>query len=176
LIKTLDDLYKYTNEKLLQGELDGIDDVIDYFDECQQLIAGKFPIEAPKITVTLTTNEIAMPSDFQELRKIVINSTEVNPTDIWGETIDLPKEYTSGEATLYYYKKPNELDKSNLNQVLDIDSRYIPLIGKYAAQMYYLTDDDPEMREAYRTSFIESLSEIGNINKNKKRSNYKNVW
>jgi hypothetical protein len=175
-VKTLGDLYKYTNEKLLQGELDSISDVIEYFEECQHIVAGKFPIEAPKLTVALTTNEITKPADYQELRKIMINGASVAPVDVWGNTIELPAKYVSGDATLYYYRKPAALDPDNLNQVPDVDGRYLPLMAKYAAKMYYLADDDSEMREAYRNEFIENLLNLGDVNKNKKRSNYSNIW
>lgn len=175
MIKTLGDLYNYTNS-LIEDELQGIDDVIEYFEECQHIIAGKFPIEAPKMVITLTSNEITKPADFHTLRKIIINGYEVTPVDIWGNTIELPSEYNSGEATLYYYKIPTELDRNNLNQVPDIDPRYLPLMGKYAAKMYYLKDDDPEVREAYRAAFIESLNYLGDVNRNRKKSNYINLW
>jgi hypothetical protein len=176
LIKTLGELFNFTNEKLLDGNLDSIDDVIEYYEECQQLIADIFPIEAPKLTIVLTSNEITKPADYKSLKKIVINSTEVLPQEVWGNVITLSASYKSGEATLYYYKKPDELIKSNLNQVPDVDSRYLPLMAKYAAKMYYLVDDDEDMREAFRTDFISQLNSIGNVNKNGKQSNYKNLW
>ena len=176
-MKTLGDLYNYTNYRLLEDQLDSIDDVIEFFEECQQIITGRFPIEAPKLNITLTSNEIPKPDDFQSLRKIIIDGHEVRPVDIWGNIIELPKNYNSGEATLYYYKKPAALDKNNLNQIPDIDSRYLPIMGKFAAEMYYLQDEDPENRGEYRAAFIESLNRLGDgINNNRHKSNYTNLW
>jgi hypothetical protein len=176
MLKTLEDLYNYTNERLLDGNLDSIDDVIEFFEECQQIITEKYPIEAPKLNILLTSNEITKPANFKDLKKIIIDDAEVNPVEIWGDTITLDERYNTGNAVLYYYKKPAELDNTNLNQVPDVDSRYLPLMAKYAAKMYYLVDDDEAMREAFRMNFIEQLVSIGNINKNGKRSGYKNIW
>jgi hypothetical protein len=175
-LKTLGDLYNYTNYRLLEDQLDSIDDVIEFFEECQQIITGRFPIEAPKLNITLTSNEIPKPDDFQSLRKIIIDGHEVRPVDIWGNIIELPKNYNSGEATLYYYKKPAALDKNNLNQIPDIDSRYLPIMGKFAAEMYYLSDEDPENRAEYRTAFIESLNRLEDVSNNRHKSNYTNLW
>jgi hypothetical protein len=182
LIKTLDDLYKFTNEKLLDGELSGVDDVIEYFEECQQMIASKYPIEAPKVTLTLTSNVITKPLDFMSLRKIVWieRHQQVNPLDIWGNEITLPEHLTYNNPSVtvdfYYYKKPAMLDADNLEQIPDIDQRYLPLMAKYAAELYKLADDDTEAKDAYRQSFQDSLVMFGNLNMDRKRFNFNNVW
>lgn len=175
MLKNLGDIFKYTSEKLLSGELDSIDDIIEYLEECQQLISEKEPLEAPILTISLQNNSITLPSDFMKLKKIVINDAEVEPVQKWNNVITIPIKYSSGEAKLFYFRKPTPLDPFNLNQIPDIDPKYYSIMAKYAAKMYYLVDDDEDMMKSFKDSFFESLTMLGSKQSNK-QSNYKNLW
>lgn len=175
MLRTLGDIYEYTNEKLLGGELSDISDVIEFLEECQNVICDKDPLEAPIHYVELTTNSITLPSDFQCLRKIVIDDAEVQPQEMWGGSLTLPSEYSTGEAKMYYYRKPTALNPDDLTQEPDIDQRYFPAMAKYAAQMYYLTDDDVEVSSQWKNSFFDSLAVFNKKTQNK-QSNFKNLW
>lgn len=175
MITTLGDIFSYTN-KLLDGNLDDISEVIDYMEEGQQLIALKYPIEAPVLNITLATNSFNKPADMAQLKKVVIDEKEVPIDDVWEDKIYLPKAYIEGIASIYYYKRPTALDSINPLQVPDIDKLYLPLIAKYAAKMYYLQDEDTEMINEYRNEFMIQLNDIGKINNNTRKSNYKNIW
>ena len=179
MINTLGELYNYTNEILLQGELDSINVVIEYFEEAQQMIALQDPIEA-KITIPLTSNVIILPADYQDLCKIKVDyenmQIEVIPAEIWGSEMTLNPLYNTGNAYLYYYKRPTLLNPSNASQVPDIDSRYLPQIAKYAAKMYYLVDDDQEQAEEFRKSFFDTMTYYNKLNGNSKSFNFRNVW
>lgn len=181
MIKTLGELYNYTNDILLQGELDAIDDVIQYFEECQQMIATKDKLEATQ-TYILTSNSITVPTDYLGLQKIKITGcTNVadgiyTPDEMWGNDIEMADYINNGTLKLYYYKNPTELDKNNLSQVPDIDYRYLNSMAIYASEMYYRNDDDPEMREAFKTSFFQGLSYFNALNGISQTTKITNVW
>lgn len=157
-MKTLQDIYTYLNDRLLEGNLGGIKEVIDYLNEGQTLISQKFPVEAPKLTVTLTTNSFSIPSDMETLKKIKRGTTELTEIEMWAGIITLNSNIKDGTIDVYYYKTPTPLDDTNVSQVPDIDSRYFYALAKFAAEAYYLVDDDPEMREAFKAAFVNNLS------------------
>ena len=157
-MNTLQDIYSYLNDRLLEGNLGSIKEVIDYLNEGQTLISQKFPVEAPIITIALTTNSFPIPSDMETLRKIKRGTTELTEIEIWANTITINSNIKDGTVDVYYYKTPTRLDENNVSQIPDIDSRYFYALAKFAAEAYYLVDDDPEMREAFKSSFISNLS------------------
>lgn len=181
MIKTLGELYNYTNDILLQGELDSIEDVIQYFEECQQMIAIKDPLEADQ-SFTLTSNVITVPANYRKFHKIKITGCtnvadgEYVPEEMWKGEITMPSYIDNGTLKLYYFKNPTELDANNLNQVPDVDYRYLNSMATYAAEMYYRADDDPDMREAYKEAFFRGLSYFNGINGTEKPTKIRNVW
>lgn len=174
MLQTLGEIFNHINDQLLDGELESINDVLQFLEECQQRLSIKYPIEAPIVSLTLTSNEITVPADLQKLNRITVDGVKVAPTEVWGDVIYLPTAYKAGTAKLYYYKKPTALDPGNLLQVPDIDSRFFPAMAKYAASMYYLVDDDSDMREAFRSAFYADMDGIS-VSKETKCT-FTNLW
>ena len=174
MLNNLGEIYNYTKDVLLQGEIDDIAEIIEYLEEGQQRISERVPIEAPIYTVTLTTNEITLPADFKKFKKLKVDDVVIEPDEVWAGLMTLPATYTTGTAKLYYYKKPTALVSTNLAQVPDIDQRYYSTIAQYAAEMYYMVDDDTEMQQKFTSKFFESIEIYGN-SKNTV-SKYKNIW
>jgi hypothetical protein len=109
------------------------------------------------------------------MKKLQVDGADIRTTDeAWNGLLPLPAANKTGEAKLWYYRKPTYLDPLNLEQVPDIDPRYFHTIGQYAAEMYYRADDDEDMREAFTEKFFEGITYY------KKSSgtvtNFKNVW
>jgi hypothetical protein len=175
MLKNIGDIYNYTNEKLLSDELTSVNDIIEYLEEAQNIIVEKFPLEAPIFSLTLTNNQFTLPDDFAAINNLTVDKAAVTPDDVWNKVVTLPKDITSGSLELRYYRKPNALDPSNLAQIPDVEPRFFIMMAKYAAKMYYLADDDAEMREAFKTDFADNLNFYSNPTVNRK-SNFKNLW
>lgn len=176
MLQTLGDIFDYTKDILLQGEISEISEIIEYLEEAQQIISEKVPIEAPIYSFTLTTNQFNLPTDFYKFRKLKIDDVEVQPEEQWNGVIYLSDNYETGSfaAKLYYYKKPTALNPNTLSQVPDIDPKYYPQMAKYAAEMYYLVDDDSEMQQQFREKFNTSVGTYSNANNSVSR--FKNIW
>ncbi len=171
----LGEIYTYLNTNLLDGELEGIDGVIGYLEECQQKISEKFPIEAPILSVILESDTIAVPVDMRQLVKIVVDDNRIQPKEVWGGTIYLPAGYQTKTAKVYYHRKPTVLDPLNLSQVPDVDSKFFNIMADYAAQRYYLADDDEDMRAKFEKAFWDGMTAFSGTGK-VRESNYTNVW
>jgi hypothetical protein len=175
MLKNLGDIYKHCNEKLLEDQLNDISDIIEYLEECQNIIVEGDPLEAPIVTITLSGNSFDLPENFKTLNKVVQIDT-ITPVEIWANVLYLPSTITSGDVKLYYFRKPTALDPDNLDQVPDVDPKYYPLMAKYAAEMYYLVDDDEDMRAAFKDSFFQNYSLIANKKSTDKKYNFTNLW
>lgn len=178
---TITDIYNYVNSKLVQDELHNITDIIEYLDECQQKIAEKSPIEATPISYNLDeTHYITLPDDFQHLGMIKYKKNSdstpitIDPEQVWGNKVTFPINYTSGEVILYYYKRPAILSVNTPLQIPEIDPRYFYTMGQYAAQMYYMQEDDQAMKDAFKATFFEGLT-LFNTSKNFPVK-FKNIW
>ncbi len=171
----LGEIFTYLKDTLLQGAVDEISEVIGYLNDAQDLISDKFPIQAPLYTTTLTTNSLTLPNDFKSLKKLKIDDIEIDTyEDPWAGELELNENYTSGTVKLYYYKKPTQLDATDLDQIPDIDARYWNAMAEYAAKVYYLVDDDDDMLKKFRDQFYETLASISTAKKTITR--FKNVW
>lgn len=181
MIKTLGELYNYTNDILLQGVLDSIDDVIDYFEEAQQRIATKDKLEALQSYI-LSTNTITVPDNYMNLKKMKISGCtnvadgEIYAEEMWQKTVELPANINNGTLKFYYFKNPTPLDSDDLDQVPDIDYRYLNSMAQYAAKMYYMVDDDPDMKRAFTENFFEGLSYFNSLNGIEQPFKIRNVW
>jgi len=173
MLENLGDIFEYTNTNLLDGELDSLSDIISYLEEAQNKIVEKAKVEAPILTITLTSNEVTLPDDFMFLKKIMVNGVRVEPEEKWDKILYLPENIKIGTAKLYYYKKPRSLDGNDLSQVPDIDSRYFYNMAQYAAEMYRLMDDD-EQQARFAAKFFEGLMIYSTSSTT--QSKFKNVW
>ena len=72
MLKTLGDIYNHINDKLLDGNLDSIDDIIEYLEECQQFICERDPLEAPVAKLALNSSSFTLPEDFIKLRNPIV--------------------------------------------------------------------------------------------------------
>jgi hypothetical protein len=174
MLKNLGDIFTYLNEKLLDGELDDITDAIEYLEEAQNIIAEADPIEAPILTITLTGNSITVPTDFLRINKVMQNGAPLNSVSLWANTLNLP--VSTGDIQIYYYKRPTPLNPASLDQVPDIDSKYWHHMAQYAAKMYFLIDDDEDMRKAFKETFLESVTLLSSKKKTSRETNFKNLW
>lgn len=175
MLSNIGDIYNYLNTTLMKSRLTEITEVIEFFEEFQQIIAStKGKIPADELTFTLTTNSFSLPNDFQALRQFTVDDYTVIPTEIWKGTVTLPTNITSGTAKLKYYKKPTALDSSDLTQVPDIDSRYYYAMAKYAAEMFWLAKDDPDRIAAFRQAFFDSLTRYASYDNT--ITNFFNTW
>jgi hypothetical protein len=172
-MKTLQDIFDYINDRLIDGQADGLKSLIEYMNEGQALIVQKYPIEAPKLTVTLTSNVFAVPADMETLKKIVRNKATLNEVEIWNGEIILNENIKDGTVDVYYYKTPARLEDTSPSQIPDIDSRYFYSLAKYVSGLFYLAEDDADMREAFNNSFLQSLNSIAPKNTITK---FKNGW
>lgn len=174
MLKNLGDIFTYTSQTLLEGEIEEISELIEYFEEFQNKVAERSKIEAPVYNFTLTSNEIIVPEDFLSFSDLKVDGKSVEIVSSWGRTLTLPIDKKSGSASLYYYKKPTPLDAENPDQVPDIDSRYFYTMGQYAFKMYYIVDDDDDMVKKVKELFFEGMTFYSN-NKNI-ITKIKNVW
>lgn len=174
MLRNLGEIYNYTNDRLLEGELEDISDVIEYFEEFQNKVTVRAKLEAPPYTVALTSNVLVVPENFLSLARLKVDGKPVVVEEVWGRELSLQKDITTGSATLYYYRRPTPLDPENLSQVPDIDSRYLYAMGQYAAKMYYMVDDDDDMVEKFKESFFEGMT-IYSTSKNTV-TKINNVW
>lgn len=172
-MKNLGDIFKHTNEKLLEGSLGDVAEIIEFLEECQQKININDPLEA-KRTVSFADGELILPSDYLKFKKLKIDGKYVEPLEEWAGVLTLPSDYVDGTAEFYFYRKPAALDPLNLDQVPDIDPRYFPSMAAYAAKMFNLVDDDEDLREAFKAEFFDGLATF----KKSKTSTttFKNVW
>lgn len=128
--------------------------IIDYLNEAQEIIARWDMIEAAPIEYELTTNVIALPSDFLKLYKITLDDIPFNPPEEpWNGTLTFGETVTSGTIKLWYYKSPAALSAATPTQVPDIHEKYHRAMAKYAAKMFNLSDDDEGLRDAYAREF-----------------------
>lgn len=180
-IETLQDIFNYCNNDLLDGELDALTDIINYLNEAQNIIAEVALIEAPLVTTTLTsTCQVVIPannlkvSEFALVRTDGVKEDPIEPIKEWNNIAYFNKSLEGRTINLYYYKKPTALNASTLTQVPDVDSRYFHSMAQYAAEMYKLKDDDAEAQESFTKKFIQGLT-LYSKNKGAIRQ-FKNVW
>ena len=156
---TLQEIFDYCNGSLLESELTGLSDIISFLNEAQNIIARLDMIQAAPVEIELSTNSFSLPSDFLRLYKATIDdkpySFEEKP---WAGVQTLPEGLTEGTVKLWYYKKPTTLLSTTPTQVPDVDPVYHQIMGDYAASMYYLIDDDPAMRDAFKREFQNKIA------------------
>ena len=184
MLNTLGDIYNYCNDSLLSGGLSSITEVVEYFQEAVNIIAEIHPIEATMVSTTLdATALITLPTDLLKVKEFRLyddslgyeDPTPAIPHKVWaGVAYFNPTNYNGRVINLYYYKKGSELTSGTLTQVPNIDKRLYYSVAQYAAEMWKLKDDDPEMQEAFRKKFITGL---GTYSKgNSAEVNFKNYW
>lgn len=156
---TIQEIFDYCNTSLLESELTDLSDIISFLNEAQNVIARLDMIQAAPVEIELTTNEFSLPADFLRLYKATLDDKpyafDEKP---WAGVQPLPEGLDEGTVKLWYYKKPATLLASTPTQVPEIDPIYHPLLGDYAAKMYYLIDDDPAMRDSFAREFQNKIA------------------
>lgn len=151
---TLQEIFDYTNNVLLDGELDELSNIIDFLDEAQQMIARIDMVPATPVEYELTTNAITLPADFLRLYKATLEEEPYTFTDEpWAGELTLPTGVTEGTLKLWYFKIPAALSVLTPTQVPEVNPVYHRMMADYAAKMYYLIDDDADMRDAFAAEF-----------------------
>jgi len=180
-LNNLGDIYNYCNDDLLDGELSDINEVINYLEEAQNIIAEVALIEAPLVTTVLdSTCKITMPTNLLKTKEFTLIScdgvleTPLEPLREWAGEAFFHYIYNGRTVNLYYYKKPTALNPNNLSQIPDVDARYYFNIAQYGAEMNKLKDDDTEAQDSFRRKFSEGL-QMYSKNKGTTRQ-FKNVW
>lgn len=180
-LNNLGDIYNYTNTDLLDGELDQIQDVLNYLEEAQNIIVEAALIEAPLVISVLdATCQVTIPSNNLKIKQFALVSNDgsseqpVEPIREWGNIAYFNTGLNGRTINLYYYKKPTQLSATTLAQVPDVDSRYYYSMAQYAAEMYKLKDDDQEAQDNFASKFRAGLS-IYSKSKGAIRQ-FKNVW
>lgn len=177
MLKTIMDIFNYTNNELMEGKLNKLSDIINYLEECQNIIAedkGKIP--ADPFTLTLTSNTFELPPDYLKYSEILVNGSPVLPRRVWGNTVYLPGEISAGYLELFYFRKPTILDFNTPDQEPDIDPRFYYAMGQYAAHMFYLRDEDTEVLNNFRRTFIDSINSYSQHTPAKTAGSYTNIW
>jgi hypothetical protein len=157
---TLQEIFDYVNDHLVENELADISDILPFLNEAQNVIARIDKIPATPVSYTLTTNEVTLPSDFLRFAKATLDDVPYAlPADgLWGNTLTLPTGQTSGTLKVWYWKRPEELSASTPTQVPEVDTCYHMAMANYVAKMYYLVDDDPDMRSAFEREFAGQIA------------------
>jgi hypothetical protein len=151
---TLQEIFDYCNNHLLENELAEISDIIAFLNEAQNIIARIDLIQATPVEYTLTTNSFTVPADFLRLHKATLDDVNIYfNEEPWAGVMTLPTSITEGTLKLWYFKKPVALSASTPSQVPEIGEQYHQLLADYAAKMYYLIDDDEGMRNAFAAEF-----------------------
>lgn len=191
--RTITELYDYTNS-LLGNELSDFSDIAAHVDEAQNLIAIRFHIIAPATDIEVENNVFTMPTDCLRVVKIEIKSTklELKIENVWDRTVTVGSYAVNFDplnlraitevnetCTIYYHKKPLPvpINDSAIQEgdVLSVDDVYFHAIGKYAAAMYLVGDDDREKASDYKSEFLESVAVMCMADQSNRPSTFKNA-
>lgn len=157
---TLAQILAYAN-KLTEDGFENLEDCIEYLNDAQELVCRYKKLEATPVSYVLDSNQIILPSDFLGYAKSTIDDSAYFPPNApWCGVLTLEPQRTSGVFKLWYYKSPTPLSASTPEQVPDIDQVYHKLLATYATKMYHLVDDDPALRESFKTEFYNGLSAL----------------
>jgi len=157
---TIQEIFDYLNT-LTDNSFDVISEIIAWLNEAQNIVARWHGIQADPVTYELTTNQITLPVDL-----LVVDHLEYEDQPFgligkpWKGVLKLPAEYTSGTLVLYYFKRPDKLLATTPNQVPEVDEQYHMAMAEYVASMYFLADDDPEQRAAFRQEFAINIQSM----------------
>lgn len=164
---TLQQIFNYANT-LTEDAFGELADIIEYLNEAQDLVARFDRVRAAPIEFTLTTNSVTLPADLMQVERMTYKLSADSTVEIpfnqalepWGSVLTLPTTMTSGVLTVWYYKIPATLLSTTPTQVPEVGAQYHRSLAVYAAKNYFMVDDDPAMREAYKAEFIGQLQSM----------------
>lgn len=154
----LTEILAYANI-LTEDGFDSISDAIHYFNEAQAIISGVDPVKAEPMDYVLSGDtEIQLPDDLLSIKRATLDGRPFRfSTNPWNGNLQLGQSLT-GVLRIWYTRLPAELLVTTLDQVPEVREAYHRTIATYAAKMYHLVDDDPQLREAFRNEFEQSVA------------------
>lgn len=171
---TLQEIFNYANQ-LAENNFHEMSDAIGYLNEAQDIISRFDPVQAQPYHTIVTTEGIGLPTNLLRVSRILVSGAEYRTREqAWNNVLPAPDLPVGTKVVIYYYSKPSELTEMAAMQEPRVPKQYHRAMAHYAAKMFYLVDDDPPLRDAFKQEF---MSLLGSLKSGQNTtSNFINFW
>lgn len=157
---TLQEIFNYANV-LAENNFEEMSDVIEFFNEAQNIIATFDPLKSQPYYTVVTEQGIMLPSDLLRVHQIYVDDVIYQPKEpAWGGIIPTPDLAEDKMVKILYYVRPSLLVATAPTQEPRVPKQYHSAMASYAAKMFYLIDDDAPQKEAFQQQFLTMLSSL----------------
>ena len=171
---TLQEIFNYANQ-LAENNFHEMGDALGFLNEAQDIISRFDPMQAQPFYTIVTDQGIGLPTNLLRVSRITSGGKEYRPKEeAWNNVLPTPDLPVGSQVKVFYYSKPAELSEMTVLQEPRVPKQYHRAMAHYAAKMFYLVDDDPPLRDAFKQEF---MSLLGSLKSGQSTiTNFYNYW